>query len=83
MELSKQEMELFILFSDLRSKNFLWKWVSKFYKDVQYCFWKQEKELSNQEMDLFFLLSDLQSKNFIYKMFQIFTNQSMLSDNLS
>ena len=69
MELSKQEMELFLLYPDLRLKNFFYEMFLNFINEskaglTQSWFWKQEIELSKQEMELFFiLLSDPQSKN--------------------
>ena len=66
-------MELFLLLSDLQSKNFFYK---KFQKRIQNWFEIQEIELSKQEMELFLLLLDLQSKNFFYKKFLTFRNES-------
>ena len=55
MELSKQEMELFLLFPDHWSNNFF-----NFSKQIQNWFWKQEIELSKQKMELFLFLPELQ-----------------------
>ena len=70
-ELSKQEMELFLLFPDLRSKNFCKRMFLNFIK--QYRFWKQEMELSKQEIKLFFPISGPLIKNIFYDIFSIFT----------
>ena len=57
MELSKQEMELFLLYPDLWSKNFFYEMFLNFINEstaglTQTWFWKQEIELSKQEMEL-------------------------------
>ena len=62
MESSKQEMELFLLFPDLWSKNFFYKMFLTFTKESKTG--KQEMELSKQEVELFLLLTDLHPKIF-------------------
>ena len=69
MELSKQEMELFLLFPDLWSKNFFYKKFLTFTMESKTGVENRLMELSKQEMELFLLFPDHWSNNFFYKMF--------------
>ena len=53
MELSKQEMESFLPFPVIRSKNFFNKSIANWSKDFKIDFRNREMELSKQEMELF------------------------------
>ena len=59
MESSKQEMELFIPFPGLGSKNFIYKEFFRISQGFQNSFSKQEIELSKQEMELYLTLLGL------------------------
>ena len=63
IELSKQEMELFLLFPHLGSKNFFYK-KFPFYSGVQIQFYEQEMELSKYKIELILLFPNLGSINF-------------------
>ena len=65
MELSKQEMELFLPFPVFGSKNFLPRVLQK-----------QEMLLSKQEMELFLPIPVIGSKNFFNKSIPIWSNNS-------
>ena len=80
IELSKQEMDLFLLLPDLQSKNFFYKKFLTFKNESKTGFWKQEIELSKQEMELtkqkmelFLPFPELGSKNFFNKISTIST----------
>ena len=75
MELSKQEMELFLPLPGLWSKNFFYKMFLTFNNDTKNSFWKQEMELSKQEIELFLLFTDHWPNNFFYKIFLNFINE--------
>ena len=68
MELSKQEMELFLPLPGLRSKTFSYKMFLYFTEEF-----KIGMELFIQEMEWFLSLPGLGSKNLFYHFFFIFT----------
>ena len=62
MELSKQDMELYLLLPDIQSKYFFYIMFLTLTNELQIFFKKQEVELFRQEMEVFLLLPELQSK---------------------
>ena len=74
MELSKQEMELFLLFPDLQSKDFFYKMFLNFINEFKACFENRKWNYPNRKWNYFsyFLTSD--RKNFYYKMFLLPTS---------
>ena len=70
-ELSKQEMELFLPFPCLWSKNFLYKMLYIFPKEFKIDFQNRRKESFKQEMELFLLWSK-KSVPFFIKEFKIY-----------
>ena len=76
MELPKQEMELFLLFSQLWLKNFFYKMFLNFANEFKTGFENRKWNYPNKKMELFLLLPDLQSKNFFNKKFLPFKKES-------
>ena len=69
MELSKQEMELFLLFPDLESKNFFYKNFLDFTIGFKAVFLNSKWNYQNRKPYFFLLFPALRLKNFFYKMF--------------
>ena len=78
MELSNQEMELFLLFPDLGSKNFLNKIFTIFTKESKSSFTNKKWNHPNRKWN-YFSFPDLGSKNFFNKIFTIFTVETKSS----
>ena len=75
MEISKQEMELFIPFPGLRSKNFFYKmfliFTQEFKRDIQ----NRKQNYSNMKWNHLSHFQASDKKNFFFKMFLIFTKE--------
>ena len=78
MELSKEEMELFLHSPVIRSKKLSLRNFPYLVYCFQTVFQKQEMDLSKEEMELFLPFPVIRSKNFLYKSFPIWSTASKL-----
>ena len=79
MELSKQEMELYLPFPVIGSKNFILQKYLQLVLGFQNGFQKQEMELCKQEMELFLPFPVIGSKNLFNKSISNWSKDSKIS----
>ena len=71
MKLSKQEMELFLLFPDLQSKNFFYKIFLTFTNEFKTGFENKKSKYSNRKWNYFFYFLTFDFKTSFTKWFQL------------